>query len=114
MAFIGNGTSGMANDFREREGITVPVYTDPRRQTYAALGAKRGGLSILHPMTAVAAVRAASEGHVQTATAGDALQQGGELVIEPDGTVRFLHLAGYAGDHASVADVLAALDGPNA
>lgn len=104
----------MAADFRDREGITAPVYTDPRRETYAALGARRSMVSVFDPRAALAMARALASGHTQSATAGDALQQGGELVILPGGDVRFLHLAGYAGDHASVGEVLAALPMPKA
>jgi hypothetical protein len=109
LAFIGNGTAVMAADFRERDGVTADLYTDPRRLTYAALGAKRGMSTLLDPRAALAGARSLSSGNPQTATAGDALQQGGELVILPGGKIAFLHLAGYAGDHATVDAVLAAI-----
>ncbi len=99
----------MAADFKEHGGVSAPVYTDPSRQTYAALGAKRGLAAMFHPLAALAGLRSLASGHKQTGTAGDPLQQGGELVVQPDGRVLFLHLAGFAGDHAQVADVLAVL-----
>ncbi len=104
----------MAADFRDREQLSAALYTDPGRHTYAALGAKRGLTTLLDPRAAFAAIRSLGAGNVQSATAGDATQQGGEVVITPRGEVRFLHLAGYAGDHATLADVLAVLPPPSA
>lgn len=60
----------MAADFRDREGITAPVYTDPRRETYAALGARRSMVSVFDPRAALAMARALASGHTQSATAG--------------------------------------------
>ena len=99
----------MAVDFKTQEGVTAELYTDPKRLTYTALGAKRGMLSLVNPRAAVAFARSLKSGHGRTGAAGDPLLQGGELVIAPGGKITFLHLAGYAGDHASVASVLAAL-----
>jgi hypothetical protein len=99
----------MAADFKAKEGVAADIYTDPGRRTYAALGARRDMAAAFNPRTLLASARSISSGHFQTATAGDALQQGGELVVTPEGDVRFLHLAGFAGDHAGVGTVLAAL-----
>ena len=99
----------MANDFRETEKIRAPLFTDPGRRSYAELGAVRSLLSAIDPRVYMAAARAASKGHFQTATAGDTTQQGGELVMRPTGEVAFLHLARFAGDHAEVDAVVSAV-----
>jgi hypothetical protein len=99
----------MAVDFRDSGRVRAPLYTDPSRSTYEALGAKRTVAGILDPRGVAAAARSFAAGFRQGATAGDALQLGGELVVRPDGSVAFLHLARFAGDHAAVDDVLAAI-----
>lgn len=99
----------MALDFREKHDVAGTLYTDPSRRSYEALGAARGGLSVMDPRIMFGALRSFAGGNVQTSTAGDALQQGGELVMRPDGTVAFLHLARFAGDHAEVDAVIAAV-----
>ena len=99
----------MAADFRDTQRVSAPLYTDPSRLTYTALGAKRSFFGVTDPRTVLAGARAAKAGHVQGKTAGDALQLGGELVVRPDGSVPFFHLSRFAGDHATVEEVLARL-----
>lgn len=99
----------MALDFRETDSVVATLFTDPGRRSYDALGATRGVAAALDPRTVFGAIRSFGSGNVQTTTAGDARQQGGELVMRPDGTVAFLHLARFAGDHADVDAVIAAV-----
>ncbi len=107
--FIGNGTAAMARDFKETDKVEAPLYTDPGRRTYAAIGAARGAMTLVDPRAAMAAARALAAGHRQTATAGTGDQQGGELVVTAAGEVRYLHLARFAGDHGDVSEVVAAI-----
>jgi hypothetical protein len=99
----------MARDFKVTDKVEAELYTDPSRKTYAAIGARAGGTTVFDPRAALAATRALAAGHRQTSTAGHALQQGGELVVAPGGRLLYRHLAAYAGDHADVDEVLAAL-----
>lgn len=41
VAIIGNGTPLMAQAFVEETGLEVPLYTNPGREVYRALGARR-------------------------------------------------------------------------
>jgi len=99
----------MAQDFAQSEKVSADLYTDPSRDTYRAIGARKGSATILTPRAALAAARALSQGHLQSATAGHPTQQGGELVVAPGGELRFIHLAEFAGDHADIDTVLAAI-----
>jgi hypothetical protein len=99
----------MAKDFRDTDGVRAALYTDPGRKTYAALGATHSLWSTMDPRAMLRAAQVKLAGGVQTATAGDALQQGGELVVAVGGEVRFLHLAAFAGDHADVEAVVASI-----
>ena len=104
---IGNGTAPMAQDFVEQFSVTYPVFTDPGRRSYAAAGMRRSfGLGL---KSIALAKRAMAAGHRQGATRGDPWQQGGILVITPQGEVRFHHVDGAAGESGEVEAVMASL-----
>src|SRR6187397_2846565 len=79
VTFIGNGSVAMANAFKEDFHVTSPLYTDPSLEVYALAGMKRGMGSLWK--AAKNAPRALKAGHLQGLTKGDALQQGGVLVV---------------------------------
>jgi len=107
---VGNGAVHFARAFREDMGITTPIYVDPSRATYRALGMKRSLLaSLLSGKTLLHALRAMRRGFRQGRTQGDALQLGGVLVVRPDGRVLMRSLSNEAGDHPPESDVIAAL-----
>ena len=82
---IGNGTPLMAADFAETLDLELPLFTDPSRRTYALAGMKRNfGLNLNSVGHALRSMRG---GHRQGAVAGDPWQQGGLIVVDPDGTV---------------------------
>jgi hypothetical protein len=111
LAFVGNGTPVFARAFAEDFRLEVPLYVDPSRRTYQALGMARPKvLSFLSPRLIPAVARALRGGFVQGKTRGDALQLGGVLVVARDGQVVFRHLSRDAGDHPPVEDVVAAAE----
>jgi peroxiredoxin len=109
LVIVGNGAPDFARAFREELGLDVPLYTDPTRRTYALAGFKRGVLATFSPRGVTHAARALRKGFRQTATRGDALQQGGLLVVDRDGRILYAHRDSEAGDLASNEEVLAAL-----
>jgi peroxiredoxin len=109
LAIVGNGTPDMARAFHDELALDAPLYTDPSRRTYALAGFKRGVLATFTPRGVAHAARAWRKGFRQTATRGDALQQGGLLVVERGGRILFAHRDSEAGDLASNDEVLAAL-----
>jgi hypothetical protein len=111
LVMIGNGTPAFGRAFVEDFRIEAPLYVDPARQTYRALGMARPGiLSFVSPALLAAAARALRGGFVQGLVRGDARQLGGVLVVAQDGRVVFRHLARDAGDHPPVAEVVAAAE----
>ena len=104
---VGNGTPLMAESFAEDLNLTIPLYTDPSRKTYALAGMNRkfglGVASIGH------ALRSWRSGHRQGAVAGDVWQQGGLLAITPDGTVLESHEDEGAGDYIDLDGIVARL-----
>jgi hypothetical protein len=106
---IGNGSPSFIDGFREATGWDGPLYTDPSLAVFEAAGLKRGLRRVLNARAAVAALGALRGGFRQGRTQGDALQQGGVLVIAPGDELRWAHVSEHAGDNASADDIVAAL-----
>ncbi len=106
---LGNGTVEHARWLVDELDMDSPVVTDPSRAAYAAVGAKRSIWRVLNPVVFLKAIGVMARGFKQTEIKGDALQLGGVFVIRPDGSVPYVSLSGYAGDHPDPAVVLAAL-----
>lgn len=106
---IGNGSAYFAKVFAEDLGIDFPIYTDPDRRTYAALGLRREVSALFSLDILRNSRRAYEKGFRQTATQGDALQLGGVVVVLPDGRVPYVYRSKVAGDHPEPARILEAL-----
>ena len=110
LVFIGNGNRHFAEGFKRDHGIECPLYVDTKRESYRALGMKRGLAATLgSPAAWRNMLRALKGGFRQGPTRGDAWQLGGVLVVEPGGRVAYRHLSNAAGDHPPPAEVMAAL-----
>lgn len=110
LVFVGNGSRQQARAFREEFAIASPVYVDPERRAYAALGMKRRALGPRAVLaTARNSLRALRAGFRQTDVQGDAWQLGGVLVLRPGGVVAYRYLSAAAGDHPPVDDLVAAI-----
>ena len=103
--FIGNGTPAMATMFKEDFAVRSPLYTDPSLEVYEAAQLKRGLGSVLRAIKNVP--RALTKGHMQGRTQGDALQQGGVLIVDTSGAIRYRYTSEVGGDHPDLEDVIA-------
>jgi peroxiredoxin len=117
LVMIGHGTPEMAAAFRRAQGVDLPVLVDPDRRVYDAIGAKVATMSeLIGPRQILAGLRAAvgsrmRQGDIavhQGRIIGNAAQLGGVLVVAPDGSVRYSHLAEDASDYPPAREVLAA------
>lgn len=99
----------MARDFRDQFSVRVPLYTDPNRGTFAAAGLRNGIVTIASLRSVAKASAAFRSGFRQGATQGDPWQQGGAVVVRPDGVVPLAHVNEFAGDHVEPADLLRAI-----
>lgn len=104
---IGNGTPNFIAGFREQTKYDGPLYTDPSLAVYRAAQLKRGVRRTLDPRAIGKTVSAFMQGHRQGRTQGDPWQQGGVLVVAPDGQVKWHHASERPGDNATAADILA-------
>jgi hypothetical protein len=101
LVIIGNGAPNFIAGFREQTGYTGPIYTDPTLAVYKAAQLKRGVKTFLKLGAATATIGSLRRGFRQGKTEGDATQQGGVLVVAPDGRILYHHISEYPGDNAS-------------
>jgi len=107
---IGNGTPLMAEAFADETGLEVPLYTNPGREVYAALGAKRPGASaFLNPRLYWNGLRATLRGFFPKPPKGDPAQLGGVFLVHPGGDMPYAYRSDLAGDHPSAAELLRAV-----
>ena len=110
LVLIGQLTPRHAAHFRRRQDLHLTVLADEHRDSYKAAGAKIATVGeLLGPRVVAKGIATSREtGQVQGRTVGHAAQLGGVLLIEPDGTVAWSHMAEDASDNASPEDILAA------
>ncbi len=106
LAFVGTGSPFFGVGFRDRLGLDAPIYCDEKHVSFDAAGMHRGILTLLDPRVAVKGVKAFWSGSRQGKMQGDATQQGGMLLVLPDGRVPYRFVSQYAGDHADLSTVL--------
>ncbi len=106
---IGNGGPQFIEGFRETTGYTGVVYTDPSLAVYEAAQLQHGLRTVLTVGTITRGIGALRRGFRQGRTHGHNLQQGGVLVIDKDGRVRWQHVSAEPGDNADPADIVRAL-----
>ena len=110
LVVVGNGAPGFIPAFREATKFPGPIYSDKKREAYAAAALTRGvGRTLLHPRALLAGVRAFAKGFRQGATQGDPWQQGGVLVIDSSGEVLYHYASAFSGDHPPDAAILDAV-----
>jgi hypothetical protein len=110
LVVIGNGAPHFIDGFRKETGFEGPLYTDPSLRVYELAEMKRGLAYMLNPMLAFYAIRGLARGFMQTKTKGDKTQQGGVVVVLPDGSVPFHHADSAPGDLAKNSKILAVLE----
>jgi peroxiredoxin len=106
---IGNGSPSFIGGFRDETRWPGPIYTDPSLNAYQAAELVRSVGATLDPRSLGQAAKALWRGQRQGRTQGDQWQQGGVLVVDPSGTVRWRHASGRPGDNASPAQILTSL-----
>ena len=109
---IGTGNVMYAKAFVDDEKVPFAVLVDEDGEAATAASVKGGAkmlVSILSPSVLSAGKRARKAGHRQHKLGTRSLQLGATFVVGPGDTVSYSHLDGDVGDHAPLADVMAAL-----
>jgi hypothetical protein len=116
LVLIGQLTPRHAAHFRRGQGIELTVLADEKRDSYRAVGAKMGSVGELIGPKVVArgALTTLRTGKLQSRTIGSPSQLGGAIVVAPDGTIVWSHMASDASDNAPPEEILAAVEGVGA
>jgi hypothetical protein len=113
LVIVGNGSIAQARHFFAEKGLPVTgvvVTTDPSRESYRAAELERGVVkTFFNAGSRDAYVRARREGHAITGAFGDTFQLGGVLVVLPGSRLAYRPASKFAGDHAAIDEVIAAL-----
>ncbi|MDQ6692527.1 MAG: AhpC/TSA family protein [Candidatus Dormibacteraeota bacterium] len=109
LVFVGNGSPKFAASFADREVPGCLVLTNPSLDVYRALNLKRGVLATLGPKSILAGAAATLRGRTQTAVQGDPWQQGGLVLMMPDGRLPFIQRNQSAGDRPDLRGALESL-----
>ena len=108
LVIIGNGAPPFIEGFREQTHYDGPIYTDPSLAVFKTAELKRSVMRTIDPRSLGKAFKALTNGQRQGKVEGDAWQQGGVLVIAPDGTIKYHHASERPGDNASADAILSA------
>jgi hypothetical protein len=91
-------------------GLRWPILIDERRTLYDHYGMHRGRLSDIWGLrTWWAYAKEFARGRLPRASGGDALQLGGDVLIDPAGIVRLHHVGSGPADRPPVERILAVL-----
>ena len=114
LAVVGTGAPHFAKALQEELDLGgVRVFSDKTRRAFDLAGFRRGLSTLLRPKAVWNYLRAFLSGYAPRELQGDALQQGGVLLILPGGGVAFDFGSEASGDAPLAEDILAALHARN-
>jgi hypothetical protein len=97
----------MATAYVEQTGLAWPVLVDEDRSLYEAYGMMRASFwDIWGTRTWIAYAKLMIRGRRPRAPAADAYQRGGDILIDPGGTVRLHHVGDGPADRPEVSSIL--------
>ena len=97
-----------ARAYAQETASRWPLLVDDGRRLYDAYGLGRAKLRhLLGFATIKTYVREALDGRWPRWPVADTVQQGGDVIIDPGGIVRFVHVGAGPGDRPSVSRLLA-------
>lgn len=107
---IGTGGRSYAQAFVEDENVPFPVYLDHDGTAARIVGTQQmSPIALASPKQLQAGTRAALKGHRQSRSGRRPFQLGATLVLGPGNRLRYADFEKYAGDHADIDEVLAAV-----
>ena len=110
MTAIGTGGRTYAKAFMDDEQVPFPVLLDEDGSAAEVVGTNTFGAgSIVNPGQLVAGVRSFAKGNRQGNAGRRPMQLGATIVIAPGGEILYEDFEDYAGDHADIDEVIAAI-----
>lgn len=108
---VGNGNVSQAKAFTDERELPFRLLTDPGLRSYKAARLKRSVTSTFRPALVTHGLRAMKSGFRQGMMQGDALQQGGALVVSAGGDLLYRQSSETAGDHVDPDALVQAVEG---
>ena len=100
-----------ARQYIAETGLSWPVLVDEQRELYHAYGMLAASFwDIWGPKTWWAYLKAIFHGQKLQKSHGDISQRGGDVLIDPNGVVRLLHVGEGPADRPPVASILQQFD----
>jgi hypothetical protein len=109
LVVVGPGRPEHLKGFREVTRFAGSLYADPSLAAFRAAGLAYGWSKTFHPRSIWQGLRAFAAGFRQGVRRGNPVQQGGLFVLGPGDRVSYAWRDRFAGDHAPLSAVLAAL-----
>jgi hypothetical protein len=115
LTFVGQATPRHAAHFRRRFASDIQILADEERETYKAMGLKRGSAGqLIGPKSVLKglgrAASGATKGVTQGRVIGDAAQLGGTFIVLPSGEIAWSYIAKDASDNATADQIVEALN----
>jgi len=106
VALITMGKPSEAAAFCRAQRLPYACLSDPARRSYRAFGLRRGGVAeVMGPAPAIAALRAASKGHIMGRPVDDVYQLGGIFLVNTDGRIAYARYPRHAGDQPAAGEL---------
>lgn len=100
-------TRGVAEAYVRETGLRWPLLIDPSRRLYQAYGMETGRWwALWGPATWWAYARLIARGHRPRPASADVRQLGGDVLIDPGGTVILHHVGDGPADRPAIARLL--------
>lgn len=116
LVFIGNSTPEQTNEFLEITTVNVcgDLYSDPQLGLYKLFDLKRGRIrSLLMPLISGISkygMKGVKEGvklgYETSHLAGDSWQQGGTVILDQEGNIKYVHIEEHPADWPDMKEVL--------
>ena len=98
-----------AAEYVSDTGTRWPILVDEQRELYRAYSLERAKwYHLVGPRTLFAYAKEAMRGVFPRRPVADTTQQGGDVLVDPDGVVRFHHVGAGSGYRPTVAQILEA------
>jgi peroxiredoxin len=110
LAVVGQGRPEHARDFMEAQKVDLPTYVSEDRAAHKAAGTKKATLNeLIGPRSVLRGLRTSAAERVhQGRVVGHPAQLGGVLIVKPDGSIPYVHLADDPSDNPPNEEVLEA------
>jgi len=101
-----------ARSYVEETGLAWPLLIDSGRELYHGYDMLRAGFwDVWGPRTWWVYLRELLKGEKLHGSAGDVMQRGGDVLIDPEGIVRLHHVGTGPADRPTVETILALVEG---